>query len=164
MYSKLQVLLPKYKIESVSMVNLSKYEPVFYSNREYYDLTDGRPATRKDIEDTVSMFASENVHNIGVSENGKPAAFLNILEGYPAPGTLYVGLLLINREFQRHLIGTTIMKALVSVAVDLHFQNLRLSVQSNNISGLTFWEKLGFYEVSRCTCEGFDNISMRYDL
>lgn len=164
MHEKLQNLLPKYTVEPVTSVNLSEYEPVFYSNTEYYYLTDGRPATRKDIEDTVSMFASEDVHNIGVSESRSPAAFLNILEGYPARETLYVGLFLVNREFQRKSVGTTVMTALICAARDFNFKNLCLSVQSNNIGGLAFWKKLGFYETSSCACEGFDNLSMKYDL
>ena len=39
-----------------------------------------------------------------------------------------------------------------------------LSVQENNISGLNFWKKMGFYEIGRCTCDGFDNLSMEYDI
>lgn len=163
-YRKLQALLPKYTVESVTMANLSEYEAVFYSNEEYYYLTDGHPATRKDCEDTICLFAAENVHSIGVSRNGKAIAFMSILERYPNTETLYVGLLLVDKKFQRQSVGTMLMKALLSVADDLKFQNLRLSVQSNNISGLTFWKKLRFYEVSRCICNGFDNLSMKYDI
>lgn len=61
-------------------------------------------------------------------------------------------------------IGTLIIKALFSVASDLKFNNLQLSVQENNVSGLAFWKKLGFYEIERCTCNGFDNLSMKYDI
>lgn len=100
-----------------------------------YILTDGRPATRKDCEDTICSFTSENVHSIDVSQNGKAISFMSILEGYS-----------------------------LSAADDLRFQNLCLSVQSNNISGPAFWRKLRFYEVSRCACNGFDNLSMKYDI
>lgn len=163
-YRKLQAILQEYTVESVTMENLSKYETVFYSNEEYYFLTDGRPATRKDCEDTICSFATENVHSIGVLQNGKAISFMSILEGYPNDETLYIGLLLVDKKSQRQSVGTMLMNAIISVADDLKFQNLRLSVQSNNISGLAFWKKLGFYETSRCVCNGFDNLSMKYDI
>ena len=56
------------------------------------------------------------------------------------------------------------LQALLQIAMDLQFKNLQLSVQENNISGLSFWKKMGFYEIDRCPCNGFDNLSMKYDL
>jgi len=53
---------------------------------------------------------------------------------------------------------------LFAIAADMNFKNLKLSVQENNISGLNFWAKMGFYEIDRCTCDGFDNLSMKYDI
>ena len=49
MYQKLQALLPEFLIEPVTIDNLSTYEIVFYSNEEYYRLTDGHPATREQL-------------------------------------------------------------------------------------------------------------------
>ena len=89
---------------------------------------------------------------------------MSVLEGYPDADTLYVGLLLVDEKFKRKSIGTTIIKALFTIAADMNFKNLKLSVQENNISGLNFWKKIGFYEINRCTCDGFDNLSMKYDI
>jgi len=164
MYTKLQVLLPEFMIEPVTLVNLSTYEPIFYSNDEYYYLTDGHSATRELCEDTICDYPPYKVYNIGVSQNAQPISFLSILEGYPDADTLYIGLLLVDGKFKRKSIGTTIMKALFTIAADMNFKNLKLSVQENNISGLNFWAKMGFYEIDRCTCDGFDNLSMKYDI
>lgn len=164
MYQKLKVLLPEFKIEPVTTKNLSTYETVFYSNEEYYNLTDGHPATRELCEETISIFSDYNIHNIGISQNGQSVSFLSVLEEYPDVDTLYVGLLLVDEKFQRKSIGSLIMKALLSVATDMNFKKIELSVQENNISGLNFWGKIGFYEIDRCTCDSFDNLSMRFDI
>lgn len=164
MYQKLQALMPEFLIEPVTMGNLSTYEPIFYSNEEYYYLTDGHRATRELCEDTICGFSSYNMHSIGVSQNKQAIAFLSILEEYPDADTLYVGLLLIDEKFKRKSIGTLLMKALFAVATDMNFKNLRLSVQENNASGLNFWKKIGFYEIDRCACHGFDNLSMKCDI
>lgn len=164
MYKKLQALLPEFMIEPVTLANLATYEPVFYSNDEYYYLTDGHSATRELCEDTLCDYPPYKMYSVGVSQNGQPISFLSILEGYPDADTLYIGLLLVDGKFKRKSIGTTIMKALFTIAAEMTFKNLKLSVQENNISGLNFWKKLGFYEINRCTCDGFDNLSMKYDI
>lgn len=142
MYQKLQYLLPEFKIEPVTMDNLSTYETVFYNNKEYYCLTDGHPATRELCEDTICGFSSYNVYSIGISRNEQGISFLSILDGYPDADTLYIGLLLVDGRFKRKSIGTSIIKALFTIATDLKYKDLRLSVQENNISGLNFWKKM----------------------
>ena len=164
MYKKLQALLPNFIIEPVTIDNLSTYEPIFYSNDEYYYLTDGHRATRELCEDTLCDYPPYKVYSVGVSQNGQAISFLSILEGYPNADTLYIGLLLVDGKFKRKSIGSTIMTVLFTIAADMNFKTLKLSVQENNISGLNFWKKMGFYEIGRCTCDGFDNLSMEYDI
>lgn len=164
MYQMLQSLLPEFTIELVTIDNLSDYESVFYNNKEYYCLTDGHPATREICEDTICGFSSYNIHSIGISRNGQAISFLSILDGYPDADTLYIGLLLVDERYKRQSVGTSIIEALFTIAANLKFKNLQLSVQENNISGLHFWKKMGFYEIDRCTCDGFDNLSMKSDV
>lgn len=164
MYKKLQALLPNFIIEPVTIDNLSTYEPIFYSNDEYYYLTDGHRATRELCEDTLCDYPPYKVYSVGVSQNGQAISFLSILEGYPDADTLYIGLLLVDGKFKRKSIGSTIMTVLFTIAADMNFKTLKLSVQENNISGLNFWKKMGFYEIDHCTCDGFDNLSMKYDI
>ena len=164
MYKKLQALLPNFIIEPVTIDNLSTYEPIFYSNDEYYYLTDGHRATRELCEDTLCDYPPYKVYSVGVSQNGQAISFLSILEGYPDADTLYIGLLIVDGKFKRKSIGSTIMTVLFTIAADMNFKTLKLSVQENNISGLNFWKKMGFYEIDRCTCDGFDNLSMEYDI
>lgn len=127
-------------------------------------MTDGHPATREICEETICGFTSYNVFNIGVSQNGQALSFISLLDGYPDPDTLYIGLMLVDEKFKRQSVGTSIVKALVTIASTLQLKYLRLSVQENNICGLNFWNKMGFYEIDRCTCDGFDNLSMKYDI
>ena len=164
MYKKLQALLPNFIIEPVTIDNLSTYEPIFYSNDEYYYLTDGHRATRELCEDTLCDYPPYKVYSVGMSQNGQAISFLSILEGYPDADTLYIGLLLVDEKFKRKSIGSTIMTVLFTIAADMNFKTLKLSVQENNISGLNFWKKMGFYEIDRCICDGFDNLSMKYDV
>ena len=64
MHQKLQDLLPEFVVEPVTMDNLSTYEPIFYSNEEYYYITDGQPATRELSELKGSFYTFTWIHNI----------------------------------------------------------------------------------------------------
>ena len=47
---------------------------------------------------------------------------------------------------------------------ETHITRIRLSVQDNNISGLSFWTHLGFSIIAETECENFKNLTMEYVL
>ncbi|MBO7246129.1 MAG: GNAT family N-acetyltransferase, partial [Clostridia bacterium] len=91
---------------------------------------------------------------------GKGAAYLSLFEGYPEEKTLYIGLFLVDKSFQRNSFGTVIMQAVIDQGFSSGYSAVKLSVQDNNKSGYPFWSKLGFKAVSKIECEGLFNISM----
>lgn len=157
---------PEFIIEQVTLENLNKYENIFYSNEDYYMITDGHPATKQDCIDTIEYaknYPSGMCYCLGFSKEQQPVAFLSLLEGYPESTTLYVGLFLIDKRFQKNSIGTKIMNVVIDDAFSSGYTSIKLSVQENNVSGYPFWGKLGFKAVKRTKCEGFYNISMELE-
>ena len=164
MLNRLKSVLPEYGFEYVTTKNLSLFESVFYSNPEYYILTDSHPATKKDCIDTINFEIPERVRSIGVTREDDAVAFVSVIEGYPVAETYYIGLLLVDERYKRQHIGSQIVRAMITVASGMGFKNVCLSVQDNNVVGTQFWKKLGFYETGRCKGTGFDNLSLRYDI
>ncbi|MBQ8392950.1 MAG: GNAT family N-acetyltransferase [Clostridia bacterium] len=165
---KMQHYLPDYKIEIITLDNLSKYEEVFYSNEEYYIITDGKPADLELCKDVITYcpdeFPCENVFCIGFSKDDKPVAILSILLGYPIDSVLYLGLFIVNKPFHKQGVGMKIIHAFISTAKILNFSKIELSVQDNNISGSNFWRKLSFITTDKCNCGDFYNSSMELGL
>lgn len=166
LYENIKIHLPDYNIELLSLENWNKYAEVFYSNNDYYLTTDGRPASKDNCIDTIKYcpngFPKEKCYCIGFSIKGKPAAILSLLEDYPEHSKLYIGLFLINEKFKRKGIGSNIISTLTHEAFREKYSSVKLSVQDNNISGFSFWKKLGFYVTERNQCSGFCNLSMEY--
>lgn len=166
LYENIKPRLPDYNIELLSLENWDKYAEVFYSNNDYYMITDRRPATKDVCIDTIKYcpngFPKEKCYCIGFSLNGEAAAILSVLEDYPDSGTLYIGLFLINKKFKQRGIGTKIIGTLTDEAFLVRYGTVKLSVQDNNISGFSFWKKLGFYVSDKTPCSGFCNLSMEY--
>lgn len=98
---------------------------------------------------------------IGFSLKDKAVALLSIFEGYPETDTLYIGLFLVNEDFKRKSIGTKIIGALIDEAFNTKYNSIKLSVQDNNISGCSFWRKLGFQITQKCDCNNYFNLSMK---
>ncbi len=160
---ELKTRLPQLETERVTKENISKYENIFYSNKDYYLITEGRPAVFMDCVETVEFtesFLSAASYCIGFSKNNTALAFLSMFLGYPEEKTLYIGLFLVDKSFQRNSVGTDIISAVIDAGVDSGYTTVKLSVQDNNISGFPFWKKMGFNCVNKTQCEGFCNISM----
>lgn len=163
LYLKVKCRLTNFEVELVTLNNLNDYENIFYCNEEYYLITDGRPATKQDCIETIEYgidFPKDTYYCIGFSLNGETVALLSVLEGYPQADTLYIGLFLMNEKYKRKSIGTKIISTVINEAFSAKFISVKLSVQDNNISGYSFWRKLGFKVTNKCNCNDFYNLSM----
>ncbi len=118
-------------------------------------------ATHKDFIETI---AYPGAISIGVLQNGKTIAFISVCLKYPEKKDFYIGLLLMDNNFKNKGIGTGIINSLKKVAINLGFNDIQLSVQDNNIPGYSFWKKQGFCCIKETQCDGFVNLSMKYDL
>lgn len=126
-------------------------------------MTDGHLATKQDCIETIKYennFPEDMCYCIGFSSNDEAIALLAILEGYPEADTIYIGLFLMDEKFKRKSIGTKIISSLIDVSFHAQYHSIKLSVQDNNISGCSFWRKLGFKTTKKCDCDNFCNLSM----
>lgn len=53
LYLKLKPRLTEFNIELITLDNLDRYENIFYCNLEYYLITEGHPATKRDCMETI---------------------------------------------------------------------------------------------------------------
>ena len=65
-----------------------------------------------------------------------------------------------NDKFKRKSIGTKIISSLIDESFNAQYNSIKLSVQDNNISGCSFWRKLGFKVTQKYDCDNFCNLSM----
>ncbi len=163
LYDQLKLQLPEFIIEPVTLENVTKYENIFYSNKEYYMITDGHIASQQDVIEVIEYrddFPADMCFCIGISKDDEPNAFLSFFEGYPQKNTLYIGLFLVDSNFQRISLGSKIIQTLIDTAFRSKYNSIKLSVQDNNHSGYSFWKKLGFKIIGKIKCDGFYNLSM----
>ena len=79
---------------------------------------------------------------------------LDLVEGYPGEGTLYIGLLELEVQFHRQGLGTRLVRALKTAAQKAGFSSLRLGCYERNAPGLAFWNAMGFEKEGEVLREG----------
>jgi len=70
----------------------------------------------------------------------------------------------VHNKYKRKHIGFKCIKALIDSLKETSVKCIRLSVQDNNISGLSFWKHLGFSVIAETEGENFKNLTMEYVL
>lgn len=70
--------------------------------------------------------------------------FIEFYQGYPNQDILYIGTLLLGRDYRNQRYGQEVIHKLCDQARKLGFSQARLGVTLKNWLGIYFWTKLGF--------------------
>lgn len=122
----------------------------------YYDNITGEAFTEEEAhslivktdlppEGSTEFFSAKMI----LTPDGKPAGYLAIYEGYPKPGSLWVGSLFLHREQQHKGIGKAVMSAVEEEAERCGFAEIGLGVYVLNTPGLQFWVNRGYDRIER---------------
>lgn len=86
---------------------------------------------------------------IGFFENGALAAIMDLILGYPAEDIAFIGLFMMNLDYQGKGIGSKIMMESTRYLQTLGFQKVRLGVDKGNPQSNAFWKKNGFAVIGK---------------
>lgn len=111
---------------------------------------------RRDMAALPPKCAPSQKHFLALWREGAPQAVLDVVEGYPRPRTLYVGLFLLESELRRRGIGRAVVTALLAAAKEAGFDRVRLACLLDNEAGHAFWTAMGFADLRRDTLLGGD--------
>ena len=81
---------------------------------------------------------------VGVFDGPELVGVIEFLVGYPAEGTWYVGLYLLDPDRRRAGLGGRLYAAFERWAVGQGARTIRLAVQDQNAAALRFWSRQGF--------------------
>ncbi|SJZ44618.1 Acetyltransferase (GNAT) family protein [Pilibacter termitis] len=145
---KIRHFLSEYKIEKITNDNFSKVFEIYSQNHDYFLLTQGSEATYEEsIKDITALPPNCDLKQkqyFCLSQKNKIVAVVDVIESYPDPNTIWIGLLLIDKEQQGKNIGTKIVTGILSSAKLSGYKTVQLGVITNNLKALKFWEKQGF--------------------
>lgn len=118
-------------------------------------MTEGKKIADSDIIESMLTvpegFDPAKKHCVGIKKNNKMIAFIELYDGLPAVGCVWLSLLLIHGDEKRKFIGTDIVKAVIEVSKVTQNKEIKLGVVINNIEAINFWTRLGFIKIDMST-------------
>ena len=122
---------------------------LYKSNNRYFDYLGIVPTIESILEDMYSLPKGIDIKNkyfIGYFNENKLVALIDLIDGYPNEDEAYIGLFMINKNYQNQGIGTSIFNELKQSLTNQNFSKIKLAYINDNIEANNFWHKLGFME------------------
>ena len=143
-------LLPEWQIRPVAGDDSDAVLAMLERCSDFFDLC-GAPITaeslRQDIAEIPPRCIPEQKRYVALWKDDTPWMALDLVEGYPRPGTLFVGLFVMDPALRRQGVGRTVMTALLKAAKGAGFDRVRLACRPDNPGGHAFWEAVGFRDL-----------------
>lgn len=103
------------------------------------------------LDDMTVLPPGKDYHDkffVGFFENETLVAIMDLILDYPAKNIAFIGLFMMNVEYQNKGIGSKIIMECAKCLQTLGFYKIRLGVDKNNPQSNAFWKKNGFIPVS----------------
>lgn len=103
------------------------------------------------MDDMTALPPGKDYHDkffVGFFENTTLVAIMDLIVDYPAKNIAFIGLFMMNVEYQNKGIGSKIIMECAKYLQTLGFYKMRLGVDKNNPQSNAFWKKNGFIPVS----------------
>lgn len=149
MLEGLRKALPEYNIIKIQE---QQYNDVYHLQKEniiYFQYTNEYPIQYKDIISEITELppntSIDQKYYIGFYLDDTLVAIMDYIDGYPNDKTYWIGLFILDINYQGLGIGTKIMNTFLK----LSNKTIQLGCLSNNQEGLAFWNKFGFKQIRR---------------
>ena len=124
-----------------AILDLCQKNPLFYK------YTEARPTKEQILDDmkaTPPGVGLSDKQFFGFFEQDELIAVMDLVDGYPTPGTAYIGFFMMNSEYQGKQVGTAIIREVVEYLQSAGKTAIRLAIDKGNPQSTHFWKKNGF--------------------
>jgi RimJ/RimL family protein N-acetyltransferase len=132
--------------EDIDLIyDLSCRNEIFY---QYHPPFVTRESIREDMSALPPDKEYKDQYYVGYFENKTLISVMDLILDYPEKKIAFVGLFMINSEYQGIGIGSKIIAECCKYLKTLGFEKIRLGVNKGNPQSNAFWKKNGFITVS----------------
>ena len=143
-------LLPEWEVKPVAGDVFDAVLAMLERCSDFFDLS-GAPITAESLREGMAELpprcTPEQKHYAALWRDGAPWMVLDLVEGYPRPRTLFVGLFVMDPVLRRQGTGRAVITALLKAAKGARFERARLACLLTNSVGHAFWEAMGFQDL-----------------
>lgn len=132
------------KTDIESIFELSSENKLFY---QYHPPFVTRESIRRDMEALPPGKNDNDKYYIGFFEKDTLVAIMDLILNYPADGTAFIGLFMMNLNEQGNGTGSGIIVECAGSLRESGFKKIRLGVDKGNPQSNAFWKKNGFVTI-----------------
>lgn len=126
--------------------DLSCRNTIFY---QYHPPFVTRESILEDMRALPSGKNEDDKFYIGFFQREKLVAVMDLILDYPEKHIAFIGLFMMNMEYQGQGIGSKIIQESLTYLKKLGYRSSRLGVDQNNPQSYAFWNKNGFKVISK---------------
>ena len=136
-----------YDVRTLKEADIEDILGICIENTLFYQYCNKKPCREEILNDM--HIAPPNIdagrkHYIGFFLNGELIAVMDLIDGYPAPETAYIGFFMVKSEVQGKQVGSSIVRDVLDYLRKTGKTAVRLAINKGNPQSSHFWEKNGF--------------------
>ena len=116
-------------------------------NTQYYLYCQAKPSREQILNDlhiTPPGIDPSAKYYIGFYQGNTLVAVMDLIDGYPGPGTAFIGFFMMRKEFQGNQVGSAIIQETAAYLKTLGMTAIQLGIDKGNPQSTHFWKKNGF--------------------
>lgn len=142
-----------YRVRFLGANDIEEIERLCLSNPQYYryhSIELNRELILEDMTILPDGKTAEDKYFVGYyDEHRTLIAVLDLIDGYPAADTVYIGLFMVDAKVSKKGVGTAVICELCDSLAQIGFHSVRLAYGSQNPQSTRFWQKNGFAPVKQ---------------
>ncbi|MCM8607341.1 MULTISPECIES: GNAT family N-acetyltransferase [Lactiplantibacillus] len=144
----LQAQLPDFEIRLLTLADQEDLLRLEQSNPQYHQYFSPEPLTMTEVQHDLTAhpdeLAAAQKQVFGFYLAHRLVAVVDLLNQYPQEQFLFIGLLMVNRAYQRKSVGRIIVTGLMQAALASNIKVIQLTRVTADEGVARFWEGLGF--------------------
>ena len=116
-------------------------------NPQFYRYCEEEPTREQvllDMRITPPGIGPSQKYYVGFFQGGELVAVLDLIDGYPAPETAYIGFFMLRLRLQGKGTGSALIREVTDCLKSAGKTAVRLAINKGNPQSTHFWEKNGF--------------------
>ena len=141
------MLSPAYAVRALGKDDAQSVLRFYEGNPKYFAAMSSAPSLKSVCEDMDALppgKTEKDKHYLGFFGGETLVAVMDLIEGFPNPETAFIGLFMVNRDYQGRGVGSAIICDALHALCKMGFSYVRLGYVETNAQSKAFWYKNGF--------------------
>ncbi len=154
-------LSKQYKVRVLKESDVDQILEVYRRNTLFFQYTDARPDREQVLDDmkiTPPGIDATDKYYVGLFDDEIIVAIMDLIDGWPEPEIAYIGLFMMNLDYQGKGIGTAIIDEVAAYFEAVGKKTIRLAIDKGNPQSTHFWKKNGFNIIAETDVNGWPKL------